>query len=242
MVNFKNVNIVVLCVCLLLAGCGDGTEGTADSQVAQDPQGLTDGAFKKQEIGAYEEAVTILNRALALDPKFVPALYRRGAVYQEWDRRKEAIAAYHNVLAIDPKHQPALLGLAAVYSKSNLNDLAVKEFIKVADLTPDDPEIFFKIALEYWYNQRLPETASAYLKVIAIDPDHLQAHLNLASVYERMKKWEPAIAEIDTAIKLAEATGNMQAKSIAQNKLQRLKGRVNMTEEDMLRKIQPPFN
>ena len=123
-----------------------------------------------------------------------------------------------------------------------MNDMAVLEFIKVAELTPDDPEIHFKIALEYWYNQHLPETAAAYLKVIAIDPDHLQAHLNLASVYERMKQWEPAIAEIDISIKLAEATGNMQEKSIAENKLKRLKGRIHMTEEEMLRKTQPPFN
>ncbi len=242
MVNFKSVKIVILSVFLVLSGCGKGAEESADSQVAQTPQGLTDGAFKKQEIGAYEEAVTILNRALALEPKFLPALYRMAAVYQEWDRRKEAIAAYLNVLAIDPHHQPALLGLAAVYSKAHLNDLAAQEYSKVAALRPDDAEIHFKIALEYWYNQRLPETAAAYLKVIAIDPDHLQAHLNLASVYERMKKWEPAIAEIDIALQLAEATGKGQEKSIAENKLKRLKGRVNMTEEDMLRKIQPPFN
>ena len=242
MINFKNVNIAVLSLCLLLGGCGDGAEGPKDTQVTQTPQGLTDGAFKKQEIGAYEEAVTLLDKALAVDPQFLPALYRMGAVYQEWDRRKEAIAAYLNVLAIDPKHQPALLGLAAVYSKAHLNDLAAQEFIKVAELRPDDPEIHFKIALEYWYNQRLPETAAAYLKVIAIDPNHLQAHLNLASVYERMKKWEPAIAEIDIALQLAEATGNTQEKSIAENKLKRLQGRVHMTEEEMLRKSQPPFN
>ena len=57
-----------------------------------------------------------------------------------------------------------------------------------------------------------------------------------------MKKWEPAIAEIDIALKLAEATGNAQAKSIAENKLKRLQGRIHMTAEEMLRKTQPPFN
>ena len=55
-----------------------------------------------------------------------------------------------------------------------------------------------------------------------------------------MKSWEPALAEIDVALKLAEATGNTQAKSIAENKLKQFKGRMNMTEQDMARKTQPP--
>ncbi|MCH8932835.1 MAG: tetratricopeptide repeat protein [Nitrospinae bacterium] len=238
------IQIFVVGLFLILAGCEGGGNGGEDPVVPSgvtDPAELTQHAFQKQEIGAYEEAVEILNRALEIDPKFIPAHYRMGMVYEEWDRRKDAIAAYQQVLQLDPRHLDARLRLASVYGKSFKNELAIMEYEKAAELKPSDPEIQFKIALEYWYIQKLPKTAEHYRKVIALNPDHLQAHLNLASVYERMKEWDPAFREIETAMTIAKKTGNSQALSIAENKLLILKGGMNLTEEDLERKTKPPF-
>ena len=68
------------------------------------------------------------------------------------------------------------------------NDLAVAEFLKAESLQPKNKEILFKIALEYWYDQKLDETAEYYNKVLEIDPNHTQAHLNLISVYEKLRE------------------------------------------------------
>lgn len=238
------IRIFVVGLFLILAGCEGGGNGGEDPVVpagVTDPAELTQRAFQKQEIGAYEEAVEILNRALKIDPKFVPAHYRMGRVYQEWDRRQETIAAYQQALQLDPKHIDARLRLAAAYGKSFKNELAIMEYEKAAKLKPSDPEIQFKIALEYWYLQKLPETAEHYRKVIALNPDHLQAHLNLASVYEGLKEWDKALKEIAISLHLGKQTGNPQAISIAENKLLFLKGRMNLTEEDLERKTKPPF-
>ncbi|MEE2987524.1 MAG: tetratricopeptide repeat protein, partial [Nitrospinota bacterium] len=81
-----------------------------------------------------------------------------------------------------------------------------------------------------------------YRKVIEIDPNHLQAHLNLGSVYERMKNWEKVLEEIEIAQKIGKETGNPQALSIAERKLKFFKGRMNMTANKMNRKTQPPFD
>jgi lipopolysaccharide biosynthesis regulator YciM len=78
--------------------------------------------------------------------------------------------------------------------------------------------------------------------VIEIDPKHLQAHLNLISVYERMKNWGKAIEEIEIVKWLAGETQNQPAMSIAERKLKFIKGRMNLTEEEMKRKTEPPFN
>jgi tetratricopeptide (TPR) repeat protein len=69
-----------------------------------------------------------------------------------------------------------------------LNDLAVEKYLKVSETRNGDPDIHFKIALEYWYLQDTPKMAQYYSKVIEINPNHLQAYLNLISVYERIKK------------------------------------------------------
>jgi tetratricopeptide (TPR) repeat protein len=237
--NFK---FLFLGFILIVAGCEGSVEDPVVPSGVTDPQELTQLAFQKQEIGAFEEAIEILNKALEFDPKFVPAHYRKGSVYEEWDQRKEAIAAYQQALKLDPKHLDARLGLASAYGKSRKNELAIREYEKVAELKPADPEIHFKIALEYWYLQKLPETAEHYRQVIALNPDHLQAHLNLASVYEHMKKWDQSLKEIALSIQLGKQTGNQQAVSIAENKLLFLKGRMDLTEEEMERRTKPPFN
>lgn len=237
--NFQSIFLAFI---LILAGCEGNVEEPVIPRGVTDPEELTQHALKKQEIGAFEEAIEILNKALEIDPKFVPAHFRKGSVYEEWDRRKEAVTAYQKALTLEPNHLEARLGLASAYGKSRKNELAILEYEKAAVLKPTDPEIQFKIALEYWYLQKFPETAKHYQKVIALDPSHLQAHLNLASVYEHMKEWDKSLKEIAISLQLGKQTGNQQAVSIAENKLLFLKGRMNLTEAEMERRTKPPFN
>ena len=234
--------ILILIFLLILTGCEGNPEDPVIPPGVTDPEKLTQLALQKQEIGAFEEAIEILNQALKIDPYFVPAHVRMGSVYEEWDQRKEAVMAYQQALTFDANHLEARLGLASAYGKSFKNELAILEYKKAAKLKPTDPEIHFKIALEYWYLQKLPETAEHYQKVIALKPDHLQAHLNLASVYEHMKQWDKSLKEIAISRQLGKQTGNQQAVSIAENKLLFLKGRMNLTEAEMERRTSPPFN
>jgi tetratricopeptide (TPR) repeat protein len=241
--SFKII-LLFLCLTLLLAGCNgnpDSAETGAGAKSENDPQALTELAVKKQEIGAFDEAVEILQKALSTDPNFVPAHHRMGLVYEEGDKRPEAISAYQKVLTLEPQHIAARLGLATVYGKQNRNDLAIVEYLKVAKLKPDDLDLHFKIALEYWYIQNLPKSAEYYNKVIGLNPDHMQAHLNLASVYQKMKDGEKAIQEIEIVLKLAHIVKDEQATSIAKKKLAFFVGRKDMTQEEYDRKTQPPF-
>ena len=168
------ISSAVFCLCLILSGCsgdGDIPEDASGPVSATDPETLTEMAVGKQEIGAYEEAIELLDLAVSTDPQYLPAHVRMGHVFREWDRRKEAIRAYGQALAIDSGNVEPRLGLAEVYSKMNRNDMAIKEYLIVAGTRPDDPELHFKIALEYWYIQVLDGAARHYNKVIAIVPD-----------------------------------------------------------------------
>lgn len=234
-----SIALILLVFCLFLFGCS-GEEESA--KVPADPAGLTLSAVKNQEIGAYEESLALLRQALRSDPRYVPALYRMGLVYEEWDKNKEAAGSYKKVLEIEPSNVDALLGLGSVYAKLKRNELAIEEYKKAAAIKKDDTEIYFKIALEYWYLQDIPNTAESYKKVIEINPDHLQAHLNLASVYERQKAWENALKEIEIAKRLGKEIGDEQAVSIAESKVAFIKGRMDLTEKEMKRRLDPPFN
>ena len=235
----------VFCLCLILSGCGGDSESPEDASgrpvSVTDPETLTQMAVKKQEIGAFEEAVALLDLAVSTDPQYLPAHVRMGHVYGEWDRRKEAIRAFEKALAIDTGNVESRFGLAEVYAKMNRNDMAIREYLKVAETRPEDPELHFKLALEYWYIQDLDGAASHYNKVIDIVPDHVQAHLNLASVYEKMKEWDLAIKEIAIAQHIGREKNDEHAISIAGKKLDFIKGRMNLSKEEYNRKTQPPF-
>ncbi len=229
----------ILALFLLFPGCGENSDPSSQSQNSQE---LILSATEKQRIGAYDEAIEILRRALELDPESVATYYRMGLVYSEADQRNEAIESFKKALKMEPENVSARLGLGEVYSRMTRNDLAVAEFLKAESLKPDDTELLFKIALEYWYDQKIKEAADYYRKILAIEPNHVQTHLNLISVYEKLKSWEKALEEIEISKQLGRETNNDQAIAIAERKLAFIKGRMDMTDKDYKRKTQPPFD
>lgn len=240
---FSTLTIIrAICAFTLLMfflGCGEKSDVASQSE---SPEKLILSATEKQRIGAYDEAIEVLRQVLKIDPDSVPAYNRMGLVYSEADQRNEAINAFKKSLKIEPRNLQALLGLGEVYSKMTRNDLAVAEFLKAESIQPNDTELLFKIALEYWYDQKLEEAAQYYQKILAIDPDHIQTHLNLISVYEKMKNWDKAIEEIEVSIRLGKETNNDQAIAIAERKLLFIKGRMTLSDKEYKRKTQPPFD
>jgi tetratricopeptide (TPR) repeat protein len=124
-------------------------------------------------------------------------------IYEESDRRKETLVVYTKAIEINSTYNDERLGLASVYGKSVLNDLVVEKYLKISGTRNDDPDIHLKITLEYWYLQDIQKTVQYYSRVIKINPNHLQANLNLISVYERMKNWQKILDEIEVVRRIA---------------------------------------
>jgi Tfp pilus assembly protein PilF len=165
-----------------------------------------------------------------------------GLVYFEADKKNESVEAFKKAIAIDPENLNSRLGLGKTYSMITRNDLAVEQYLIAAEIKPNDIEIYFMIALEYWYHQNLDKCKEYYNKVLAIDPNHIQVHLNLISVYEAMKDWRHAIQEIEISRRLGEENNDPTTISIAERKKEFIIGRMNLTEEEYLKKTQPPFD
>ena len=239
------IEMVFLFTLIMLMACNNNLETSEDTQPAalsNDPKVLLENSKEKQRIGAYDEAIEILNVAIKIDPKFVPAYNLIGMILFEADKKNESVEAFKNAIAIDPENLTSRLGLAKTYSMITRNDLAVEQYLKAADLKKNDPAILFKIALEYWYHQNLEKSKEYYNKVLEIDSSHTQAHLNLISVYERLEEWKKAIREIEISRQLGKAKKDSSVISIAERKKKFILGRMNLTEEEYQRKSQPPFD
>lgn len=239
------IEMIFLCAFMMLMACDSIIETTEDvrsTALSKDPKVLLENSKEKQRIGAYDEAIEILNMAVKIDPKFVPAYNQIGLILFEADKKNESVEAFKNAIAIDPKNLNSRLGLGKTYSMITRNDLAVEQYLKAADLKKNDPEILFKIALEYWYHQNLEKSKEYYNKVLEIDSSHTQAHLNLISVYERLEEWKKAIREIEISRQLGKEKKDSLVVSIAERKKKFILGRMNLTEEEYQRKSQPPFD
>lgn len=237
--------MIFLCAFMMLTACDSIIETTEDVQSAdlsKDPKVLLENSKEKQRIGAYDEAIEILNMAVKIDPKFVPAYNQMGLILFEADKKDESVEAFKNAIAIDPENLNSRLGLGKTYSMITRNDLAVEQYLKAADLKKNDPEILFKIALEYWYHQNLEKSKEYYNKVLEIDSSHIQTHLNLISVYESLEEWKKAIREIEISRQLGKEKNDSSVISIAERKKKFIIGRMNLTEEEYQRKSQPPFD
>jgi len=233
------IQFLIIIFTLSLFSCsGEGEK----AGVSGPPEEVIRLSIEKQKIGAYEEAIQLIDTVLKKDAQNLQAILQKGKILEEWEKREEALSEFQKAISLEPDNIPAHLGSASIYSKLTYTEKAIAEYEKVAVLRPKDPEIHFKIALENWYIQKFPETAASYRKVIEIEPDHLQAHLNLASVYEKMKDWNKAMEELETSIKLAQKKEDKEAIAIAENKKLFLEGRMNQSEKDFDRKTQPPFN
>ena len=239
------IEMVFLFTLIMLMACDNNLETSEDTQPAalsNDPKVLLENSKEKQRIGAYDEAIEILNMAIKIDPKFVPAYNQIGLILFEADKKNESVGAFKNAIAIDPKNLNSRLGLGKTYSMITRNDLAVEQYLKAADIKKNDPKILFKIALEYWYHQNLEKSKEYYNKVLEIDSSHTQAHLNLISVYERLEEWKKAIREIEISRQLGKEKKDSSVISIAERKKKFILGRMNLTEEEYQRKSQPPFD
>ena len=239
------IEMIFLCAFMMLMACDSIIETTEDvrsTALSKDPKVLLENSREKQRIGAYDEAIEILNVAVKIDPKFVPAYNQMGLILFEADKKDESIEAFKNAIAIDPENLNSRLGLGKTYSMITRNDLAVEQYLKAADLKKKDPEILFKIALEYWYHQNLEKSKEYYNKVLEIDSSHIQTHLNLISVYESLEEWKKAIREIEVARQLGKEKNDSSVVSIAERKKKFIIGRMNLTEEEYQRKSQPPFD
>jgi len=236
-----NIKTLSLCFFILLSACSNEVTIQAGA-LSNDPKVLLENAKEKQRIGAYDEAIEILNAAVKIDSKFVPAYNQMGLIFFESDRKDESVVVFKKAMAIDPENLQTRLGLGETYSMLTRNDLAVVQFLKAAKIKKNDPQILFKIALEYWYHQNLEKCKEYYNKVLAIEPNHVQVHLNLISVYERIKDWGHAIKEIEISKRLGEEKNDSTTISIAERKKKFIIGRMNLTEEEYLKKSQPPFD
>ncbi len=129
-----------------------------------------------------EEALPILEQAVAAEPGYPQAHIYLGEAYRQLTRFDEALAEIRRGLAINPKYLDAQIGLGDLLVDLYRLDEALEAFDVAMDMKPGSPLIGTKRAQVRFYLGDI-ETAEAEIRdIVARYPAHPEAHWVLSCI------------------------------------------------------------
>jgi protein O-mannosyl-transferase len=155
------------------------------------------------DIHEEDNAMSLLNKDLQLNPSDRDAYFNRGLLYSDHYKKKDlAIADYSKTIAIDPTYKKALLNCGLLYSGDGKYDLAIFDFTKAIVADPEYAGAYTDRGIAY-YNYGKKDLAMAdFTKAITLDSSNAEAYSDRASLYLESGKNDLAITDFDKAIKV----------------------------------------
>lgn len=161
-----------------------------------------------------DAAIDAYQKALAMDPKYVLALFNLGMAYQGKNDLDQAVVWFRKTIEADPKHALAHLNLGAILLEREAFDDALVQLKQVVELMPDNADALYSLGVVYG-KQAAKKTAKAdaaaraelakleldaYTKAVEKDPQHFRAWYNLGQAHHVLGRLDDEIAAYQKAI------------------------------------------
>lgn len=201
-VTFPPRTAIVLFVTAVLA-CGAACG--APKAKPKDPASETATNIRLAEsyfqAGKVNEALTILQKAVASAPTNAPLLNYYGQLSFLAGRNGEAESSFTKALELDPHLTDARNNLGAVYDVTGRKNEAEREYKKVLDdTTYASPEkVYLNLGLLYGSQGRQTESIASLRKAVELNPKFYRGHYELASMLDRAGQMDEASREYEVA-------------------------------------------
>jgi predicted O-linked N-acetylglucosamine transferase (SPINDLY family) len=149
-----------------------------------------------------EEAVASYERAVALAPDYVEALFNRGNALAELGRLDVALASYDAAIARAPHHAAACAQRGNVLHRMQRFAEAVTSFDRAIALRPDYAEAWNNRGIALSRLGRFAEAVASCDRALALRPDDAEMLRNRASVLVGLGRFDEAVASHDRALAL----------------------------------------
>lgn len=154
--------------------------GTISGQGAGDAQGYAARGQALAKSGKTEEALAEFDRALALDPYSVQALYGRGLIYQGEKKHPQAIEDFSAANGLKPQQVEPLLARATSYLALDRAKEAASDLDEAVQADPNNATAWSARGVTY---ERLGDKAKAsasYGRALALRPKDEAARSGLS--------------------------------------------------------------
>jgi tetratricopeptide (TPR) repeat protein len=152
--------------------------------------------------GKADEALSTLQKALAIDPYCLEAHYNLGNLYHNKGQLTEAIEAYKKALQINSGFAEAHNNLGIAYGEQGLLNEAILEFNRALEADSNFADAYYNRGTAYGKKGALDEAISDLKKALTLDPEHAGAQFNLGMAYTSKGMRNEAIVQFKKAIAL----------------------------------------
>ena len=150
-----------------------------------------------QQKGDYKTAITAYDSILILNPNNVQAnLYKAQSLASLGDK-KGALELYKKVALLDPDNETVQADMISMVKDT----MTIPQFIEYAkkNYSNNAGDILYDYALDLHNKEKLADAICLYNEVIKLDNDNSEAYVNLAIAQGQEKKYDQALATINTA-------------------------------------------
>jgi serine/threonine protein kinase/Tfp pilus assembly protein PilF len=161
---------------------------------------------------APDRAISLFEKAIALDPEYAQAWAGLGGAYQLKgtflnlpELLEKAIECENRALALDPELADAHTWLGAALLSLGRVDEATTSLQRATELEPGQARAWSMLARAHWIGRGdLAQGVAALEKAVAINPQFGYGHLQLAFLYTEQRDYARAHAAATTAVDLQE--------------------------------------
>jgi tetratricopeptide (TPR) repeat protein len=150
----------------------------------------------------YVKAISLITRAVEIDPGFAAAHYNLGRCYEQVEENEKAIRSYNRSLSLKPDDVDCYLGLGNVLKELKRFDEALESFDRAIALNPKFVEAYNNRGNVLKELERFDEALESCDTAIALDPKFVEAHNNRGNVLKELRRFAEALESCDRAIAL----------------------------------------
>ena len=173
------------------------------------------------QTGQLQEALTWVEKAIALSPGTLSYRNTMGAIATGLRDTDKAAVAFESILAADPENIDAAFNLGNVRMEQGRVDDAVKLFEDVLKRTPDNVDALNNLGAVLKGSERREKGISFLRRAVELQPGNVPALVNLADSLERLNLYDEAGPVVD---KLLVVAPDLPVASILAARLDRRRG------------------
>ncbi len=154
-----------------------------------------------ETLGNTDEALENYNKALKLNP-LANTYNTVGNIYFGKKDYDNARVNYLKALNINGNFYYAAYNIGLIEENQEHWDAAIYNYKKAIDLYPNYENAYLGLAIIYYKNGDYITSKEKYLKLISINDKNETYYTDLGVIEQKLKNWEPAIADYKRAIEL----------------------------------------
>ena len=148
----------------------------------------------------HQQAVDLIEKALAIQPHNAYFLSNRGNALKELGRLEDAVASFDQAIRLRPDYADAYCNRGIALHAMQAYAQAMQSHDRAVALKPDFPAAYYNRAVALQDMGDLEAAVASYDKAIAQNPDYAQAYANRGLVLKKLGQLEAAMLSFESAI------------------------------------------